>query len=125
MPLDKNTGDAGYIGLELLEFENKSQEILRKCFTVEKSVNEGYFKLDKALDVYGIKREDFINYLLGNLIQEVRQPANKIESTEDDAKKLLNIISYLAFIYSTQMNFMSKDLRNKFNELIHIGSTDK
>ena len=53
MYIDKNSGDAGYIGLELLEFENKTFEIQQKCYAVEKSVNEGYFTLDKAIEVYG------------------------------------------------------------------------
>ncbi len=125
MYIDKNSGDAGYIGLELLEFENKPFEIQQKCYAVEKSVNEGYFNLDKAIDVYGITRQDFINYLLNNLIKEIHQSSDETISKEAGAKKLLKTIAYLAIIYSSKADFISKDLKNRFDELSLIGGLAK
>ena len=125
MYLDNNNGDAGYIGLELLEFENKPFEIQQKCYAVEKSVNEGYFNLDKAIDVYGIKREDFINYLLNNLIKELHQSSDEMVNKEADAKNLLKTIAYLAIIYSSKVDFISKDLKSRFDELALIGGLVK
>jgi hypothetical protein len=122
MYLDKkNFGDAGYIGMELMDFEKKPVELRQKCFAIEKSVNEGYFNLDKAIEVYGVSQDDFINYLLNNLIKEVKHSTNEIESREADAKKLLNIMASIAFIYSSRINLTPGDLKNKFAELALIG----
>lgn len=55
-------GDAGYIGEELWD-SSPEAELEHLCFVVHKSITEGYFTVEEALDAYKLSKEDYENYL--------------------------------------------------------------
>lgn len=67
-PDNKNTGDAGHIGLELLENVPETEQ---RCFAATKAMKEGYFSLDDALETYEITREDYVKYLIKIVLPKI------------------------------------------------------
>ncbi len=56
-------GEHFSVGEELL---SKVSEFELKCKSIEKSVNEGYYSLNEALEYYKIKEIDFLSYIKKN-----------------------------------------------------------
>jgi len=55
-------GDAGYIGEELWDNSPES-ELEHLCYVVHKTIVDGIFTIEEALDVYQLCKEDYENYL--------------------------------------------------------------
>jgi hypothetical protein len=101
------TGDAGHIGLELLE--SAPPETEQKCYAIEKSVREGYLSLDEALDAYEVEKQDFINFLLNIVIINRHQLSDKKTYSGEEA---LRAFSMLGFILSGKLK-KQQSLPNK------------
>ena len=58
---NKNFREAGHIAEELLD--NETYELERRCVSVERTVKGGAFLLDKALKLYKVAMDDYIDYI--------------------------------------------------------------
>jgi len=60
MNTKKYKGDDSSVGLELIKNISEEEERSR---AIEEAVSEGYFELDKALDLYKVTKEYYLSYL--------------------------------------------------------------
>jgi hypothetical protein len=58
---NRNFREAGHIAEELLD--NQAYELERRCASVERSVKGGAFLLDKALKLYKVDMDNYIDYI--------------------------------------------------------------
>jgi hypothetical protein len=65
----KKYTEAAHIGEEF--FQNKDYELERQCMTVQSSVQRKVLSLPEALDAYGITKEQFGNFLVKNIREDV------------------------------------------------------
>ncbi len=60
-------GDAGYIAEELLEGRSALDS---KCLVIEKTVEDGDFSLEEALQLYEVSQEEYENFLVRRFFGE-------------------------------------------------------
>jgi hypothetical protein len=83
---NNNFREAAHIGEEL--FDNSGFEMDSKCMSVESTVKDGVFTLEKALKLYKVPLETYIDYLAGNHVASID---NQLKSDTKKAQMMFTI----------------------------------
>ncbi len=110
MSLDKsNLHEMAHIGEELVS-DSSLSDLDRKCLTVKESVQDEDFSLDEALNVYGLSRKDYENFIAKNLLDELKNSAGS--SVEITVKSLfaLEVIKEMYKIQFDKLDTSSNEI---------------
>jgi hypothetical protein len=116
------SGDSGLVGNELLQ--NQSDDIGRKMFVIRKTVADKDFTLVEALQVYGVTAEEYVDYLVNEMMGTFDRNTAGLNSVQS---KLLLSIELISRLYANIVS-LDKDgaqIRAHFSKLREDLTTDK
>ncbi|WP_212005962.1 hypothetical protein [Chitinophaga sp. HK235] len=101
--------EAAYIGEELMK-DRYFSDIDRKCYTVIKTVQDGDFYLEEAMDLYGVSQTDIENYVSKRILKEL----DSFFATCSAKSKTIAILDIISEMYKNYFNPIDKDATEVF-----------
>jgi hypothetical protein len=103
----KHPGDHPSVAKELLA---GVPELEQKCLAVEKAVKEGYFPLQKALEVFKVSQVEFLSYFLLKHNEELKN-----YDKQSQVYELLQAISLFFNPYIPEFDQHGKNVMDQLN----------